>query len=322
MKITLALLALVVSLFSYAGEAQIRRFEPWLADIEASLKTSDDPEVVAEHLHKGTARGSAFYLQALGRLYKNLDEIFQDIHNDFEDLEDILGDYDYASDRLGDAEKRKDEGKIEEWQKEIIRLKKRTANLLRDANWLPTKQGRIEEIREQLRAHDWPSYVKDKKFVIGRLTDSLQKLITTEFDMSRLEKGDGLHELRRELRWIAIEARALNGLIQFREDKKDCPIKKYSELPLDPKTSTGKYRELPADASEKAPCQISQCLFLALVEIQEELAKLKDKAESDTGGESNRVPKPLRKKAEALYEQLTETKLLEQLQSQLKACTK
>ena len=57
-----------------------------------------------------------------------------------------------------------------------------------------------------------------------RLGNQLSRIARTEFDLSKLEEGNGLHELRRELRWFLIEVQVLNGLVQFKPGRR-CPIR-------------------------------------------------------------------------------------------------
>jgi hypothetical protein len=141
----------------------------------------------------------------------------------------------------------------------------------------------------------------------------------TQYDLSHLEEGKGLHELRRELRWFLIKARVLNGMVTFKQGEQ-CPIAHYGKLGTMPIASS-KYSQLVPPSLEITPCSISRCLFLGLVDMTEELGSAKDAAEQRNIN-SDLVPQSMREKAERKYGDMIRFRLIDSTVSELKTCGK
>ena len=158
--------------------------------------------------------------------------------------------------------------------------------------------------------------------MLSQLRDQLKGVKDTEFDLSVLEEGNGLHELRREIRWFLIEARVLNGLVGFRAASAGCPVPSLADLVNQP-IADSKYSQLPGSPTETAPCLVSRCIYLALADAVEEIGKLKDEAEAlnnDGGVPTDRVPEGLRARADGVYRGLRDTNALGILRDELAEC--
>ncbi|MGZ5279513.1 MAG: hypothetical protein ACXWC9_06205 [Pseudobdellovibrionaceae bacterium] len=301
------------------GKAQKARFEPWLKILEASINSSSNPNKVAEELLKGENRIAAFNLQALGKVYLNQDAQFSEqIRVNFKALEDAIGEYDKWNKIAEKSAKEKDKKRVE-------KAKEKFVNMLKKEKWINAgSEGKLEEIRNAIKKYKWLSYADDKQQIIQDLVTQLENLDQTSFDLSRLEKtdsdGNGLHELRREIRWLMIEMRVLNGLIQFKEDPSICSVPEFAEFFKTPLASS-KYSTLPADVLEKDPCRIEQCLFLGLSKSVNTLGEIKDAAEQDSEArKEDRVPKDLLKTAEIAYDELKNTQVFSKLGKNLRQC--
>ncbi len=108
----------------------------------------------------------------------------------------------------------------------------------------------------------------------SELSRRLEKIESTPYDMNELE--DGIHELRRHLRWFPIYAESLNGLFQL--DDTHNPVKAYEPL-LQEGIATSKYVNLPAGDREKDPINISKSLYCGLMQLTLDLGALKDAGE-------------------------------------------
>ena len=114
----------------------------------------------------------------------------------------------------------------------------------------------------------------------------LDDIDDTDYDMFDLQGQDGLHDFRRDLRWLPIFAEALDGL--FVLDKGHNPVKEYEKLlisdPADPDfvsdLSTSKYVRLPDAELEDKPVKMSLSLYTANMKGVLDFGKLKDRGEA------------------------------------------
>jgi hypothetical protein len=320
--LTISIISILVLPSCFAGQAQYERFDKWLRDFDQALgPKQESSKQAAKSLLTGNLRVSAFNLQALGKIYESQDEEFQNIRKNFKQLEDGIGEAKKWSDLLA-------EGKVREVSKE--RLQKLESNykkavkeleeMLEDSGWIGSSK--LSEMKSFLAAFDFGSYKQDKQFVVGQLIEDLDKLQETEFSMKVLEEGDGVHELRRELRWISIKKQVVNGLIAFKKDTQQCPISEYQSL-VDSPLASSKYAILSSSAGERYPCRISQCLYLALVEKINQFGDMKDKIEADlnlVGENDDKTPKKFLPELNRLYRELKSSEVLPSLSSELSQC--
>lgn len=319
-KFLFIFLTVLTSLSLSAGEAQIERFEKWLAPLEKSLLT-DSPEEAADNLIVGKARVLTFNLQALGKLYGDENKKFTKFKKDFKEIEDGIGEYKKWRDILEEAQARgASASQLKKLQKKMEAGKYALVKLLDKENWVKAKK--IKKYRKFLNQYEFGSYKKDKQFVLGLLIDTLEKLAVTEFDMSILEHGNGLHELRREIRWYLIDAKVLNGLIRYNDTPEVCSISRYSKLHSQPIASS-KYAVLYKSPLEKSPCLISQCLFLAIVQKVDQFGDYKDQIESDLNLQdvlTDKTPTKYIDELNKLYDEMKETRIFEEMAGELKSC--
>ncbi len=307
---------------------QYSRFDPWLDQLDEALNPKDnvDFDDIAKELVDGSSRVAAFNLQALARLYDSENNMFKTIKDDFKGLEDAIGAYDKWANVIKKAEKKGlSEGKLKDLKdrkkSEMEKLKK----FLEKEKWVTggNKKSKLKEIKSDLRDFKWLSPEVDRKLLIDKLANELNALNETKFDMGILEEGDGVHELRRSLRWILIEMRALNGLFAF-NDRNKCAIPEYSSL-LSQEVSKSNYASLPPSTLEIESCKIDQCLFLGIVDLVKQIGDQKDIAEAElneSGSKkpSDEVPQSIRKVLEPLYMKMKSSNLVATLGNQVKSC--
>lgn len=297
------------SAVEFRGEAQVERFEIWIQDLKSSMTLSTDVEVVVEQLVKSEARNATFHIQGLARLYQHQDVKFNTLWADVKELEDGIGEY--------DKWKTLDATKGKQAKKDLFRL-------LAKRGWSQNGQSpKLDAISAELRAYNWDNYPGDRAYVLERLKVHLDLLVRTDYDVTRLEledgDGNGLHELRREVRWFLIEAKALNGMIAY-DASPTCSVSEYTEL-LESRWGTHKYAKFIRGAHEVDPCFVEKCLILGLVKSVDGLGNLKDGAEEDkVSREADRVPPDLVPAALGLYREMKETRVFSRLSENVGRC--
>lgn len=319
----------IVSVFSIsvvqASDRAPKRFDSWLDALEKSLLCSPELPKVAVCAASGDARALAFHLQALTSLYSGEDKKFDKMRRNFKELEDQIGDFDKWNEILKFARKNQsDKDKIQEISEKRDAALIALQELLTREEWVganPQKSPRIEKYRDFLKDYNWESYEKDRKFVLSQIRKQLKKVGSTSYDMGTLEQGNGLHELRREIRWFLIQARSLDGLVVLRaargpEKDQACPAAEAGE---------SKYAKLPGNKGEETPCRVQRCPFFTLVQTVADLGEVKDESERTLNSAnpehvSDRVSPELKKKADAIYSGFQNTRSIETLIQDIKAC--
>jgi hypothetical protein len=211
------------------ADLAIARFAPHLKSLERILDSHKSLEKIAEDLLDSNARTAAFSLQALCRVYADADPDFKKIRDDLKGLEDAIGTYDKWYNVLRAAEEKgKGRDTLDRLEKKEKKALEDFKKLLRDRDWVPADgTSRVEKIQKLLEKFDWKSRKTDRERVLGSMIDELKDIDQNDYDMKKLEYGKGIHELRRDIRWVLIEQRSLHGLITL---KKSCPIQRYESL--------------------------------------------------------------------------------------------
>lgn len=154
---------------------------------------------------------------------------------------------------------------------------------------MPDDSGKIavfDEMIGSLENAKFRSYKKDRAWLKDEIRGRLDDIDDTDYDMSDLQGQDGLHDFRRDLRWLPIFAEALDGL--FVLDKGHNPVKEYEKLLItdaaDPDfvsdLSTSKFVRLPDAELEDKPIKMSLSLYTANMKGVLDFGKLKDRGEA------------------------------------------
>ena len=325
------LVLLSVQSFAYSSEQNIsERFTSSLSELESELDTSDRSICEMAETLVEKARIAAFNLQALGRIYSDQDKKFKKIRKDFKQLEDTIGAFKMRKEVLEEAlESEVSKKKIKHLTKDKDEAKNNLIKLLVDKSWIATKKSksktRIEKYEHFIAKYSWGSSEDDQNYVVNHLYKQLQNVQDTPFDLTRLEgdNNEGLHELRRELRWFLMETKALKGGVQFKKEENNCPIEQYEEL-VDMPIASSKYGVIPVEEGIVNPCYISQCLYLGVVEAVDKLGNVKDEVEAylhlNTNVIFDTVPQSFRPRLTKIADKLSETNLLSVLDDQLNSC--
>lgn len=252
-------------------------------------------------------RVAAFNMQGLGRLYRGYPiesnkRFAKHMREDGKALEDALGQLDVFMTlrRPKDAE----------------RAARALMKMLDEDDWLD-RNGRsplLQDLQARLYNLKWLSPQEDRKFILTKLIDQAESVRGTDYDMKRL--GDGLHELRRELRWLVIDSQNTGGLV-FSSAAKACPIRQMNFMAgFDPKYM------LPASSQRADACALSECLVKDLVGVVGVFGKYKDDSERMIGGDEGPTPPQIAAAAQRSYQTLRASGLLEGIRDQLTECAR
>lgn len=301
------------------SEAPLARFKPYMTTLRSTLESGRSNEEIANTL-LSSGRPASFSLQALCRLYSDADPKFKEIRDDFKRLEDGIGQYDkWASIYNSAVSEHQDQATLDRLKGQRDQALTTFTQMLSDRKFLvPAGQtSRMQEIQSFLEAHDWKTRKDDRELILKALGKEMEDLEETHYDMTILEYGDGVHELRRDLRWVLIEQLSLNGMIVGNEAA--CSIEAYKTTPND-----NRYGALRSSATEPNPCKIDACLIYQAAKTVSDIGDIKDQAETEVNignqAEADKVPERLVEPAKAIYDGITTNKLFATYRAQLKAC--
>ncbi len=257
----------------------LHRFQVYLAKLDQIFKTLPSSGDRALTLYQSPARQYLFYLEALTHVYELLHnhKRFERMRLWFKSLEDQLGKIDYF------------DGFIKEFSAQenfptalLDRLrfhKSRELSILDDQlkkdGWLNKENGILSTIESELPDADWKTNPEEKKAIGGVIINVIDK-IKADYHSGKLNFNDienGVHEFRRQVRWISIYAQALDGLIQLNEIKIPEPkLVKY----LTKEVLESPFNKLPPPRKGVDPIYIEGPHFYALSWLIAEAGRLKD----------------------------------------------
>ncbi len=300
------------------GDAPVARFAPYLKTLRAALESGQSTDQIAQTL-LSSGRPASFSLQALCRLYEKEDDKFKALRDDFKGLEDGIGGFDKWNSIYQTAvSEHKDAATLARLKAQSDTALTAFSQLLSSKGWISANAATPSLAANHeawLKAYAWKKRADDRKVVLTHLSKEADDLATTKYDMKILEVGNGIHELRRDLRWMLIEQLGLNGMVTL--NPATCAIPAYAALPV-----TDRYTQLKSSALEPSPCQIDACVVAAAAKTVNDLGDLKDQAEQEVNinGDADVVPVRLQPAAEKIYAEVTANKLFETYKAQLDAC--
>lgn len=218
-----------------------------------------------------------FYLQALCRVYKKVGtkKRFKAMGESIKAIEDQLGKIDYWDGWLKESanvagfpaamtaaiQTHKDQ--------ELQTLHE----LLETGQWWSGKA--MDQWLKELEDEDWHKAGKDRREIIEFLNEEIAEIDAAvraqTYDFSLLEEG--VHEFRRQLRWISIYAHALHGLLQLRAVSNPAAI--YQSY-LTESVLASPFNQLPPTPAGVEPILISAPNFYALSWLIAQIGKIKD----------------------------------------------
>ncbi len=255
------------------------RFVLHLNKFEPLLKSAAQSEDPAKTFYESSARQVLFYLQALARIYKKIHnkKRFERMRIAFKELEDQLGKVDYYDAFIKEFSVQKNfppvllENLKQHFSNELIALKK----ILDDQQWIDADFSALKYISEKLESADWKDAANDRRGVADAIILQIEKTVI-DYESGKLNFKDlenGVHEFRRQLRWVSIYAQAVDGLVQLKKvDEPAAELKPY----LTKEILESKFNLMPELKEGMVPIIIESPNFYALSWIINEIGNLKD----------------------------------------------
>ncbi len=194
-----------------------------LMQMPSALKKSES-QVHAYYL--AGARNNFFRLEAFCRIYREItsDDFYNEYYQVFKKAEDALGRYDHHYQLLEDVKKYG--GK---WPSGLLRIFEKnhdssaieTESWLKKEGWLDPEPLQLVKFSDLLNKSSGMECEKYKSGFGAFLLKAIKK-ITKEYGEGKINLNhleDGIHELRRNIRWISIYTKVCSGMIQLSGDE-------------------------------------------------------------------------------------------------------
>ena len=256
-----------------------RRFIKHLGRLMPCLVQASVASSPALALFETPARQWLFYLQSLCRVYREVQgkKPFKALAVPIKALEDQLGAVDYWDAWLKEAATKKG---FPARMKTVLKRHKSDElaalqKLIDEDGWFANDFERVRSILETLGAVEWHKPAKDRRKVAEFLADELKEIETEyregEIDFAELELG--VHEFRRQIRWISIYAQSLDGLVQLRATQ---PVASDLQKYMTKAVLESPYNVLPPPVEGIEPVYLSAPHFYALSWVIAEIGIIKD----------------------------------------------
>ena len=272
---------------------QTKRYNKLLQNFYNSLVSAhqqfskDRSQHIAHLLYNLDARTSFFQLQGLARIDTKISKHKKDAEKwllHFKTLEDAFGKYDFWVALEEICIQKKMDSKLISYltTQKLIHLGLLEAALLQ-SGWLVKEVDSyvvsdepLKKFTKKFNKIAWLSHGKERKkllkFLVEEIEEIRDKLSTGEIDLTQIEEG--IHELRRKLRWLGIYSSALNGKIVFPEISKSHALSKY----VTDKALALKFNQLPNNLEEQEKVFFLPGAFILLGEIINDIGNIKDPA--------------------------------------------
>ncbi len=254
-------------------------FKSHFINVEILLQESAKQENPANWLFLNDLRTPMFMLESILRVYdKNYDsKKIEKLKDQFKFIEDQLGLIDYYSNyvtQFGKSENKDKKELVVYFKDEADKQIKVLNKYLKNEGWL--NQKKINKINELLEKIKWMEQKEEiraiKKFYIKNITKVEGYIRSTNYEFDDLE--DNIHELRREIRWLSIYPRAMQGIFQFETETIESTgiLKKYHTKEI----LDSPFNIMPKEIIPEITILLNKNYFLALSWTINELGKLKD----------------------------------------------
>lgn len=265
----------------------LKRIAPMLERFDAVFSADREVEAVMDDMLHSDFRQATFQIEAFMRLYE--DDGGHRISRQRERvkaLEDILGAWvdsvkmvDYAR-KIGAAPKA-----IAYLEGERDGIHNNFAHFLEKEGWVMAKdqahterESALSDLLNDLRKTEFKGEDQDRDYLLKEMHEHVKGVRDTEYDMNVLQTG--IHEFRRQLRWIVLNAQTSRGLLLTDDGRKAAPIHGYDDLLKDP-INESPFSRLEKSDIDANPCVVSRALYLGLVKAIFEFGEIKDAGEHE-----------------------------------------
>ena len=323
------------------NQRAVARFEKPLSHLEPVLFSGKPSDELVEEIMKTSLRDDLFRIEGLLRLYRSaFEKEAGELLMTVKAFEDALGKYGESRDLIVTVQKVGAPQKFLSFVEQKEKLARAVfVQFLQSEGWLKKDGGKIEFLRSRLAKMDWASKKKDREYLVSEIESQIKTIEKKTYDLSDLENG--IHELRRDLRWLPIYSLSLDGALVLGKGK--CPLEQFEPLVHSP-LAESKFNILPANDEEKHTCEISQCLFLGMSSYIEKfgaiknfgqaeeflaaallesgMAKTMTEAKQMAAGYGEKIPNQVEvhEAARVVYDDLKRSGIFPELRKELKSC--
>jgi len=264
---------LVLQVQARGQDRSLARLQTPLNSLNSIIKSAPAGQELEALLEK-KGRDPAFSLEGLLDIYKGVHNHAKRYKKTAKAYEDLIGSCtdnhdwsEFLSELPGVIELK---SKVAEYLSTDLKAREEAARKTLEQL---TKEDALAEIEKGIAEWDFGSYEADRETILTTMSQHLKEIEAKDYDLSLLEGPNGIHEFRRDIRAFLIQARALDGLLVFGDQA--CPSVQFKKL-LTEKIAEKEYNKLVANAAEKRPCALSQCLYLGLSKLSDDLSAAKD----------------------------------------------
>lgn len=286
-----------MSIIRDTTSAHSKRVREKTLGLPHSLNAESAPEVL-----RSDVRTDLFRLEAMMRIVNKIEGSAEATLKLVKEYEDLIGRIDFAewvlslcneteaSDEIVEKARQQQEKSIQEWNEIMGR-----------AGWFTDKAySEIERTIQKSRLA-----AKKNRKQLKKIEVFLRKTIRKV--EKRFEKGqydfnlpeEGIHELRRNLRWLSIYAAALNGYVQLKTE----PIEEKLRAVITKEIVESPYNQLPPPPSKGSIIIVGSNAFYLMSYFIQEIGDIKDKLlaqewmkKAGDGSDSNPALRYLEKK--------------------------
>jgi hypothetical protein len=197
------------------------RFNTYISQLQTLLASAEKQKNPGVWLYKNNARTPLFMLQALGKLYSEIQnkKKFTKIRYTAKEVEDAIGQLDYYTVLLADLSKIKKlpTPYLAACKEKYLQAQIQLNKVLTQKGWINANGARLQKIIakvKEAREIDPKKEVKKLQKALQLIVDDAQNTIADKQRKYTNIETD-VHEIRRMLRWISIYATALQGVIQY-----------------------------------------------------------------------------------------------------------
>lgn len=251
-----------------------------VAAVDSALRThASSPDALVDAMMATDLRKTLFTLESQLRLYAPL--LGKDVKTSLEQvkaLEDGLGAWGLRRDLLKAVDGKPVPPAVLKAMKEDERSARAAVKDL-VAGWLPNDQKRgqvpvLNKLVDAMEEATWPSYKEDKAYLRKAVGTHITEMLAEPLDLNNMQEG--IHELRRQARWVPLFMLSSGGAFQLDEARN--PVASLKGLLTSPEAQSP-FARMPAADRERDPITVSKSLYLANSRFVAQLGDVKDRGE-------------------------------------------
>ena len=260
-----------------------------------------------------------FRLQAVGRMYEAQDEdFFGELASSTKELQNGIGVMSLETTLRDSAVAAKNSKLIARTARDYQAALRAFIGLLQESPWIADPKY-TAKLRKKMGKMDWSPRKKDREYLVREMYKNVHELNqavkANEYSVDDLDEG--LHKMRRQLRWILITTGAFSG--EIRTDRNNPRIlRTYQSLVEQP------IKYIPdSDAWSQDPIEIPRVVMVAINKLVDEIGAVKDEAEIQVGlkaAGAKTIDHPIdfTKYSQEIQDRLNTEKVLDHLEAALK----